>query len=194
MGYLKLRLAQIVNWLTSGETRRARAGLDEIRDLLAEAYVDAREAIDGLRLKPGGGKLHEWLERALLDFQSLTAIPVETLPPPEVTLPVEVQTQLLRIVQEALSNIRKHAEATCVRLGWQVDEYWLTLRIVDDGRGFDPSDVAPVSRHGLQIMRERAELLDADFQIISRPDEGTRVIIRLPLGQTQPERNDDRSH
>jgi signal transduction histidine kinase len=194
LGYLKLRLAQVVNWLTSEETRRARTGLDEVRDLLAEAYVDAREAIDGLRLKPGSGKLHEWLEQSLLDFQSLAAVQVEAPPPPELTLPAEVQTQLLRIVQETLSNIRKHAEATYVRLDWQVDEYWLTLRIADDGRGFDPSDVAPVSRHGLQIMRERAELLDADFQIVSRPDEGTRVIIRLPISQTHPERNDDRNN
>jgi len=185
LSYLKLRAARIARWLNSGETERAVAGLDEVRDLLTEAYADAREAIDDLRVKPDDDRPNQWLEQALADFQSLTAIQVETSPPLELNLPTEVQAQLLRIVQEALSNVRKYADATCVRCEWQVNEQWLTLRIADNGRGFDPEDVPPLSRHGLQIMQERAELLDADFQIISRPGAGAQVVVRLPLNQLQ---------
>ena len=57
----------------------------------------------------------------------------------------------------------------------------MTLRIADNGRGFDAADVPPLAQHGLRIMRERAELLDADFQIMSRPEGGTQVVIRLPV-------------
>lgn len=185
LSYLKLRTARIAKWLAAGDTERAKAGLDEARDLLTDAYVDAREAIDDLRLKPGSGKPNEWLEQTLSDFQGLSAIQVETGSPLELDLPLEVQTQLLRIVQEALSNVRKYARATHVQVDWQVDEQWLTLCIADDGQGFEPADVPPLSRHGLKIMRERAELLDADFQIISCPGTGTQVVVRLPLSQLE---------
>jgi two-component system nitrate/nitrite sensor histidine kinase NarX len=185
LSYLKLSAARIAKWLAAGESQRAQAGLEEARDLLAAAYIDAREAIDNLRLKPGQGNPNEWLEQALLDFQSLSDIQIEAGLSLELALPLEVQTQLLRIVQEALSNVRKHAEATLVRLDWQVDEQWLTLRIADNGRGFEAGDVPPLSRHGLQIMQERAELLEADFQIISRSGTGVQVVVRLPVSQFQ---------
>lgn len=183
LSYLKLSAARIVKWLAAGESHRVRAGLEEARDLLAAAYIDAREAIDNLRLKPGNP--NEWLDQALLDFQSLTGIQVEADLRLELSLPLEVQTQLLRIVQEALSNVRKHAGATLVWLDWQIDEQWLTLHIADNGWGFEAEDVPPLSRHGLQIMQERAELLDADFQIISRSGMGAQVVVRLPIGQFQ---------
>lgn len=185
LSYLKLRVARVARWLSSGETGRATAGLDEVRHLLTEAYTNAREAIDDLRLKPDDDRPNQWLEQALADFQSLTAVQVDTGPPLDLKLPVEVQAQLLRIVQEALSNVRKYADATRVQCDWQFNEQWLTLRIADNGRGFEPADVPPLSRHGLKIMQERAELLDADFQIISRPGAGTQVTVRLPLNQLQ---------
>ncbi len=181
LGYLKLRATQVVGWLEGQEIERVGDGLREIRALLAEAYTDTREAIDGLRLRPGDGKVSEWLDPVLSEFQSLSGIQAEAAVPPELSLRPEVGSQLLRIVQEALSNIRKHSNATRVDLEWGTDANWLTLRISDDGRGFDAAEVPPISQHGLRIMRERAELLDADFQIVSRSGAGTQVVIRLPL-------------
>ena len=99
----------------------------------------------------------------------------------EADLPPEVHAQLIRIVQESLSNIRKHAQAKQVWFTCQQHEQDLILEIRDDGRGFDPEDVPLVSKHGLQGMRERAELIGADFQVESRPGEGASVRIRLPL-------------
>jgi signal transduction histidine kinase len=93
----------------------------------------------------------------------------------------EVQAQLIRIVQEALSNTRKHAEAQQVWVSCHTVSGELVLEIRDDGRGFSPEDVPGPSRHGMRGMRERAELIGAEFQVISRPQEGTTVRLRLPM-------------
>lgn len=111
----------------------------------------------------------------------LCGIPIEAMDPPVRQLPPEVRFQLIRIIQEALGNVRKHADATSVQLNWEKKEDCITLSIYDNGQGFDPEDVPPMARHGLRIMRERAELLDADFQIISQQDSGTQVLVRLPI-------------
>jgi two-component system nitrate/nitrite sensor histidine kinase NarX len=168
LSYLKLRTAQVLNWLQAGESPRAAEGLEEVRALLGEAYVDIREAIDGLRLRAEGGGMKTWLQ------------PVEADPPPEVQLAPEYQAQIMRILQEALGNVRKHSGARRVWVTWKDDRYGLVLRVRDDGRGFDPRDVPPISRHGLRTMRERAELMGADFQIESLPGAGTTVLLRLP--------------
>lgn len=187
LGYLKLRSTQLVEWLAAGETGRLGEGLDEVQALLVEAYTDVREAIDGLRVKPGNGRLRDWLEQTLLEFQVLSGIEIEATALPELSLPPEVQTQLLRIVQEALSNVRKHSNASRARVECRADADWLVLCVADNGRGFDAADVPPISQHGLRSMRERAELLDADFRIISRPGAGAQVIVSLPLKKRRPE-------
>ncbi|HFE66496.1 MAG TPA: GAF domain-containing protein, partial [Chloroflexi bacterium] len=131
LGYLKLRSAQISGWLQSGETERAEAGLEEIRHFLHEAYVDAREAIDGLRLQSGLTNTAAWVDEIVAEFEALSGIPVETAVPPAIALPPEIQIQLQRIIQEAFSNIRKHAQATRAWLLWQLETDWLTLQIQD---------------------------------------------------------------
>ncbi len=185
LGYLKLRTAQISGWLQEEEFVRAGDALEQVRALIASAYIDVREAIDGLRLQPGTGLISDWLFPLVEDFRSLSAIEIAPGAPPPVRLPPEVHVQLLRIVQEALGNVRKHSGASHVRLEWRLDPVWLVLSIIDNGIGFDPLDVPPLSRHGLLIMQERAELLDAGFQIVSRPGAGAQVIVRLPLRRVE---------
>jgi two-component system nitrate/nitrite sensor histidine kinase NarX len=181
LGYLKLRTAQINNWLNHGEEQQAKTALEELQRLLGEAYVDTREAIDGLRLADKLGDLPAWMQEIASEFEALSGIPTTITNLPEVTLTTEVHVQLQRIVQEALSNIRKHADATRVWVNCEHDNYWLTLKIRDNGAGFDLNDIPSMERHGLRIMRERAELLDADFQVTSQRDTGTEIIVRLPL-------------
>ncbi len=181
LGYLQLRIAQIQAWFERGESERVPPALAELQTLIDEAYTDAREAIDGLRLQPRGEGLHDWVPQVLSDFQHLSGMAVTTNPLPDIELPLAVQVQLIRILQEALGNVRKHSGASRAWVDWQLDQDWLTLRIVDDGCGFNPEDVPRVARYGLRIMRERAELLDADFQIVSRAGEGTQVVLRMPV-------------
>jgi len=97
----------------------------------------------------------------------------------------EIQAQLLRIVQEALSNVRKHSQASQVRVEVRNWKGMLILEISDNGVGFSAEDVPEFSRHGLRGMRERAELIGADFQVISKPQAGTTIRVHLPLKQEE---------
>ena len=91
------------------------------------------------------------------------------------------RASVLRIVQEALQNARKHAAASRISIGLEGG----TLVIADNGRGFDLMRVASAANRnfGLQFMRERAELMGAHLQIESRQGEGTRILLRLPEPQ-----------
>jgi two-component system, NarL family, nitrate/nitrite sensor histidine kinase NarX len=190
LGFLKLQVAQMQNYLERGDLERLKDAVQLYYQTLAEIYHDARFAIDGLRIVPSGHNLETWLQQMLDEFQENVgpqALAV-TLKHFEVNteLPSEVQAQLIRIMQEALSNVRKHAQAENVRVSCIEKDGDLVIEIQDDGKGFASEDVAGTSRHGLRGMRERAELIRADFQVISRPKAGTTVRISIPvkLGET----------
>ena len=97
--------------------------------------------------------------------------------------PANNQTQLIRIVQEALNNIRKHAAASQVNiLGFQDGDSYL-IEIRDNGRGFNPESGREegLSSYGLQGMHERSESIGAKFQVTSQPGVGTCVSLRVPV-------------
>jgi len=94
----------------------------------------------------------------------------------------EVETAAYRIIQEALTNVARHADGKHVNLQIQVRKTILVLRIKDDGKGFIPHEVyARRLSSGLIGMRERARLLNGKFQIQSRPGEGTLISVELPI-------------
>lgn len=103
----------------------------------------------------------------------------------EVKLPPQVEIAVLRIIQEALTNVKKHAQAkeTFVRLGFKDDE--VTITIKDDGKGFDPKKALSKSTKrealGLMGMQERAELLGGALNIESQSGKGTKVKVRIPF-------------
>jgi two-component system nitrate/nitrite sensor histidine kinase NarX len=86
---------------------------------------------------------------------------------------------LVRIVQEALNNVRKHARAEHIWVSCSEDEGELRLEIRDDGIGYSTLDLPNPSRHGLRGMRERAELIGAELQVTSQPGQGSVVRICL---------------
>jgi len=92
-----------------------------------------------------------------------------------------VQAQLLRIIQEALSNVRKHASAEHVSIRGVQKQELVLIEISDDGQGFAPEQVDGSSRFGLRGMRERAESIGADFQIASQPGAGAILSLQLPM-------------
>ena len=95
-------------------------------------------------------------------------------------LPLDVETGLFRIAQEALLNAAKHAKAGKIDIRLTEEDQAFTLAIEDDGRGFDPKKVAsPRPGHwGLPIMRERAQAIQASIDIRSAPGQGTRIILK----------------
>jgi signal transduction histidine kinase len=105
-------------------------------------------------------------------------------------IPVEMETALFRVVQEALTNVARHARAESVLIQLSVSAATLEIEIEDDGEGFEPQAVATAepSGRGLGLMgiRERVELLGGSVRIDSSPRQGTRVLVRVPLPEKQP--------
>ena len=186
IGFLKLQAAQLRGYLTRGEIERARQSVELCYSVLTEAYQDARQAIDGLRIAPDECGLNGWLEQTVHEFEELSGLSValetEGL---DIALSPEVHAQLVRILQEALSNVRKHAQACHVWVNCCANGEDLILEVRDDGQGFAPEDVTGAWRHGLRGMRERADLIGADFQVVSRSQEGALVRLRLPISRLE---------
>lgn len=182
LGFLKLQAAQMRTDLQRGELEKLQKRFDAHYRTLGEAYLEVRDAIDGLRILPETEHPSEWIAQMLKDFEQQSGIPVTASNVLLLNLLApEVQIQLMRIVQEALNNIRKHAQATQVAFSCLREQNTLLLRLSDNGRGFEPEDVSSVSQYGLRGMRERAELIGADFQIISRTGQGVTLLLILPL-------------
>lgn len=184
LAFLKLQAAQMQTYLDKGDLTRLAQVLKDNYQALAEAYLDTRQSIDNLRITPRED-LEIWLDQFAGDFETTHGLRVErNLQPLSLgwrnVLSPEFQAQMIRIVQESLSNVRKHAGARNIVISlfeWQGN---LVLEIKDDGRGFDAEDVPEVSQHGLRGIRERAELIGADFQIVSQARQGTTVRLVLP--------------
>lgn len=180
LAFLKLQAAQMQSYLAQGDLSRLSRILKDNYQALAEAYLDTRQAIDDLRLTPQEG-LEQWLEHVLSEFENNTSLPVERdIRPLSLPFAPEVQAQLVRIVQEALSNIRKHAHARRVWIRLFEREGETILEVSDDGQGFAAEGIPDMTQHGLRGMRERANLLGADFQIISQAFQGTTMRLVLP--------------
>lgn len=180
LAYLKLQTAQMQRAFVQKDLTALKDLLDQNYAALADAYLDTRQVIDNLRLNPQQGMDH-WLDQVVREFEHLSGIQVErNFEPATLEVPSEVQAQLIRIVQETFSNIRKHARARRAWITLREHEGDFVLEVGDNGQGFQPDDVPGLSQYGLRGMRERAELIGADFQIVSRVGAGTVVHLRLP--------------
>jgi two-component system nitrate/nitrite sensor histidine kinase NarX len=182
LAFLKIQAAQMQNFLERGETEKLTNTLQANYRTLSDAYIDARQAIDNLRRAPSTD-LREWIGNVAADYEQTTGqkvvVSVDAFP---VEYPVNVQAQMIRIVQEALSNVRKHASATSVSVtGIRSDDSYQII-VHDNGKGFSPLDGKNEadSHYGLKGMRERSEIIGADFQITSNPGRGTSVSLRVP--------------
>ena len=181
LAFLKMEASRLQSYVIRGEIDSIDATLSACYRTLSDAYLDARQAIDNLRRVPSE-KLADWLALAASDFKILTGFSVDVSNIDlEYTFPDSVKAQLIRIVQEALTNIRKHAQACTVSISAFQRGSEAILVIKDNGHGFAPDDVDPATHYGLRSMRERAETIDADFQVISAPGMGTTVRLQIPI-------------
>ncbi len=160
----------------------AEALLATADGLLRAALSDTRAAIGGLRPPVlddlGLGPALESLARSVGgEFDVVLHVTPVQAPP-------HVETALYRIAQELLQNVVKHASATMVEVNLEHADRALALEVADDGRGFDPDAAPSQLRYGLAGIRERVELLGGTLQVTSRPTQGTRVRVSLPLAGT----------
>ncbi len=151
-----------------------------VGDAVDRALAGARAVLATMRAGSEGPTLGESLERVVDDFGERSGIKIEyTSEGADPALPARSGAELIRIVQEALTNVRKHADATVVRVNAVWGRSTFEVSVADNGRGFDPSSV-DASTFGIVGMRERAELIGAEVEIASRPDDGTTVVLRMP--------------
>jgi two-component system nitrate/nitrite sensor histidine kinase NarX len=190
LGSTHLRLRGILGGNGLTDQPKIAAELEDLADVAEEAYRDVREAILGLREASRPRGLLEALQ-AYLDkyaLQSGLRVEFETATAGHPALAVGSEIQVLRVIQEALANVRKHARATTARVRvTDAEPDGLMIVIEDDGRGFDPTAAVRVHRdggYGLQTMRERVELSGGSLRVDSSPGEGTRVIAIVPASPT----------
>jgi len=164
---------------TPAETQ---AAANQLRQLVVATLQDVRRLAVELRPKAlDDFGLAAALERLVSTFSETTGIAVEletTLG--EERLPGEVETALYRIVQEALTNIVKHARATKVSIVLVRRDGQVTALVEDDGEGFDPA-AARADGLGLVGMRERVALVDGRLTIESSAGSGTTLAVEVPL-------------
>ena len=167
------------------DPRMARTELRFMRELLRRELGDVRTFISQLRpplLDELG--LDGAINDAAETMAALSGGTVETdLDAADTRLGGAQQTVVLRVVQEALQNVRKHAKAKLTTITTRIEDRDWVVEIRDDGAGFDVGAVATRGRgnFGLQFMRERAELIGAALEVSSRPDAGTVVRLAVPL-------------
>lgn len=156
-----------------------------LRSGVEESYQDVRELLQNYRTRLQEGNFVQSLEVAVEKFRRQTGIAIELQADTDgAPFPREQQLQMLFIVQEALSNVRKHADARHVQIRLH-DRQDFLLSIEDDGAGFDPALVgAEGDGHiGIHIMGERARRIDAELSVKSSPGKGTQVQLRLAREQ-----------
>lgn len=182
VAYMLVRLDTVVDLLAAQREAEALKELSRLRTVADDLYADIRESIAALRTRLSERGLPATLRDYLAAFEERHDIPVDLR---DGDLAADIVPlagyQLLRIVQESLANVRKHAQATHAWVAFvRPQPGWLALTIGDDGRGFDPSNASDRASLGLTTMRERAESLGGRATVESAPGQGTRVIVTFP--------------
>jgi signal transduction histidine kinase/ligand-binding sensor domain-containing protein len=167
------------------ERSPARKYLDMARRMARHSLTEARRSVMDLRASVLEGQdLAAALESGMRMWTAGAAVDVRVdVSGPETVLPQDMEQHLLRIAQEAVTNVVKHAGANRIAIKLHTEARKLNLRIQDNGRGFETPDVfSSLGGHfGLIGMRERAERLGGELHLASHPGEGTEVEVTVPL-------------
>jgi signal transduction histidine kinase len=175
-----IQLENVALWLVNNRIR-AEDHLQKARDLGKEALQNVRQSVATLRQPVLQGKsFKDALQTLVQEFERTTEIQTTVHLQMAQQLPTDIAIALYRIVQEAMTNIAKHSQATQVTLRFNADLTQLELSIEDNGQGFDPAQ--NTTGFGLQSMRERTEALGGLFDLSSQPGHGCRLHLNIPQG------------
>lgn len=186
LGYVNTKVQAAEAYLKRDKTKEAALQLQELASAARGAYSDVRESIVGLRTLPGPQRsLTEVLEEYLRQWEEMSHVATSLRIDASIQLRPSQELQVVRIVQEALTNVRKHARATHAHVELQREQGLLCLVIHDDGDGFNAAARArsDFPQFGLATMRERAESIGGTLAIESQPGAGTTVRFELPLSE-----------
>lgn len=191
LAFLKIQTQLLRSAINKSQPVQIQQTLGELDEGLRESIADVRELLVHFRTRTRSDDIEIALQETLQKFQHQTNLPArlhilgEGFP-----LPPDVQVHVLHIIQEALSNVRKHADASAVSLNVTKGQHWV-FEVSDDGDGFNPTHDRGESHVGLKIMRERAQRIASEVSVISTPGGGTKVLLTLPdmaiLGKFVPD-------
>ncbi|QCB47847.1 type IV pili methyl-accepting chemotaxis transducer N-terminal domain-containing protein [Hydrogenophaga sp. PAMC20947] len=180
LAFLKIQAQLLRTAVNRDQPDKVQASLNELDEGLRESIGDVRELLVHFRTRTSAENIEEALNETLQKFKHQTGLATrldvrgEGLP-----LPPDVQVQVLHVVQEALSNVRKHAKATRVTLSVEKGEAW-RFAVEDDGAGFNSSVTLNETHVGRKIMHERAGRIGATVSLKTSPGHGTRLELTLP--------------
>ncbi len=181
LAFLKIQVQLMRDAVQSGKPDDVQRVLEEIDLGVRESYSDVRELLLHFRTRTNTEDIEPALATTLRKFEHQSGMKTSlNITGQGMPLSPDLQIQVLHIVQEALSNVRKHARASQVWLDVQQQPAW-RFEIRDDGIGFNTSNDALDETHvGLRIMSERAQRIGAEIDVISNPGQGSSVILCLP--------------
>ena len=183
LAFLKIQSRLLRNSIAHKDESKISNSMDELDQGLKESIADVRELLLHFRTRTQSDDIETAVQETLQKFQHQSGIPAtcqikgEGLP-----LAQDVQIHVLHVLQESLSNVRKHAKASSVRIeiikgdNWQFD-------IKDDGVGFNSDAERNQLQVGLKIMQERAQQIGAQVSVRSNTEQGTLVTLRVPRVQ-----------
>jgi signal transduction histidine kinase len=175
-----IQLENVAMWLPEN-VDRAEEHLQKARGLGKEALQNVRQSVATMRQPPlQGQSFHEAIQKLVQEFERNTGIPAAMQIQKTQGLPADIAIALYRIVQEAITNIAKHSQATQVNLVLRKTLTEIELIVEDNGQGFDPTQ--NTTGFGLQSMRERTEALGGLFYLNSQPSQGCRLHLNIPQG------------
>jgi len=184
LAFLNIQVQLLQDSLRKGRGEEAMQTAGQLREGVQESYDHVRELLVHFRTRVHQSDLDSAIVAALDKFEAQTGIATDFehhgngMP-----LDPDKEIQVMHIVQESLSNIRKHAHAARVAVTVRRSREGLEVEVADDGGGFDPVNEPKVrSDHhvGLQIMRERAQRIGGECRITSEPGKGALVRLVLP--------------
>ena len=182
--YLTAQSIQLENTAVflARDSLKAANHLAKARQLGKEALANIRASVATLRQNSVSEKSFEAnITELISEFQSNTNIAISSEIVLTPLLSIEVSTALYRIVQEALTNITKHSQATKVKLSLKQTAEKIILSVLDNGRGFNKND--NTTGFGLQGMKERTEALGGTFTINSSSSQGCQLVVEIPLSK-----------
>ncbi len=195
LAFLKIQVQLMRDAIAKNDPREVDHVLGEIDLGVRESYGDVRELLMHFRTRANAEDILPALMTTLRKFEHQTGLKADLqMSGQGLPLGPDTQIQVLHIIQEALSNVRKHARAGQVWLDVQQQPRW-RLELRDDGIGFSTDTGAIDETHvGLRIMAERAERLGAEFEFMSSNKRGTSVVLTLPATPGAPGVADTAAH
>jgi signal transduction histidine kinase len=186
LGYASLQLEAACRLMNKGQVDEASSQLGRMAVVLQDAHADVRTHILDLQAAPAPQQPYfDALRHYLKGFtnnQGIQALLSVADDLDEDYFSPDDRMQIFRILQEALSNARKHGKARCVEVSFKREDHLVHLSVQDDGAGFDTDQFSRATENhfGLRFMRERAEELGGSLAVISQPGQGTRVVLEIP--------------